>query len=97
MSRLFDTDIVISGKRGDAFYRSTVRACQMDGSFDQPLSGDAVETKRRCYTFVIHSADVPGFVPKVGDTITTKDGRAFSVRRVQPFYSREYVLDVRTA
>lgn len=97
MSRLSDSMIIIDGDRGDSAPRLHVacRACAMDGSMDAPFDENASSSARRNITVVVTRAGLGYREPAVGDVITW-NGARFAVRKVEPFYSREYILDCRS-
>ena len=97
MGRLFDSNVTISGSRGNNPRVSlTVSCCRMDGSLDEPFADTGSNSVRRRYSFVVKSRDLGGVVPQTGDLVTVEDGKRFSVITVQPFYDREFILDCRS-
>jgi len=90
--------IAIEGSRGANATRVMISlvAETMDGSLDEPLADSCVSSSIRRMTFIVKASDLGAVVPQVGDIVRGEDNVRFAVRKVQPFYSREYILDCRS-
>lgn len=90
--------ITFEGNRGASAPRVmlSVVAEYMDGSMDEPLADSCVSSSIRRMTFIVKASDLGGVVPQVGDIVRGEDNIRYAVRKVQPFYNREYILDCRS-
>lgn len=102
MSRLFNRKIAYSGTRRENGATRPLsfpieRACIMDGGMDEPLLDSDTASKRRAYTVVFRRRDWPDVTPpQTGDYITLEDGTRLSVKGMQRFVGRDYVVEART-
>ena len=72
---LANETIVVRGRRNDAPIEQTLKACILEGAFDDPVDGDSVASTRRTVDVLIPIAawrfDTP---PQVGDTVECVGG-----------------------
>lgn len=102
MSRLFDRTIAYSGERPTgaslrALSFPLERVCIMDGGMDEPLMDGDTASKRRAFTVVVRRRDWPDVTPpQTGDHITLEDGTRLSVKGMQRFVGRDYIMEARS-
>ncbi len=102
MSRLFNRTIAYDGTRPHNGATRPLsfpleRTCIMDGDMDEPLLDGDTASKRRAYTVIIRKRDWPDVTPpQTGDHITLEDGTRLSVKGMQRFVGRDYIVEART-
>lgn len=102
MSRLFNRTIAYDGTRPNNGATRPLSfpldgVCVMDGGMDEPLLDGDTASKRRAYTVVVRRRAWPDVTPpQIGDIITLEDGTRLSVKAMQRFVGRDYVMEART-
>ena len=98
MSKLFNETVKLEGTRSANAPRVSLslRACVMDGSMDAPFMDSSASSDPRNRTIIVSRVALGLIVPQIGDIITLADNSRHAVKSVQPFYDREYILEVRS-